>query len=83
MRSGKKTVDIALGLPVDHISCYALTIEPQTVLGHRVAKGLEVEMPDERIEDDYRYICDSAKSAGFDHYEVSNWARGRSWQGHS
>jgi len=71
-----KTVDIALGLPIDHISCYALTIEPQTVLGHRVAKGLEVEMTDERIEDDYRYICDSAKSAGFDHYEVSNWARG-------
>ena len=72
----EKTVNIALGLPVDHISCYALTIEPQTVLGHRVAKGLEVEMPDERIQDDYRYICDSAKDAGFDHYEVSNWSRG-------
>ena len=73
----EQTVDIALGLPIDHISCYALTIEPRTVLGNRVAKGLEIEMPDERVEKDYRYICDSAKIAGFDHYEVSNWARGK------
>ena len=74
----ERTVDIALGLPIDHISCYALTIEPRTVLGNRVAKGLETEMPDERVENDYRYICDAANSAGFDHYEVSNWARGKS-----
>ncbi|MDE0918354.1 MAG: coproporphyrinogen-III oxidase family protein, partial [Flavobacteriales bacterium] len=44
----EQTVDMALGLPIDHISCYALTIEPRTVLGSRVAKGLETEMPDER-----------------------------------
>jgi oxygen-independent coproporphyrinogen-3 oxidase len=75
-----KTVDIALGLPIDHISCYALTIEPRTVLGYRVAKGLEVEMPDKKVEGDYRYICDAAKSAGFVHYEISNWARGESGQ---
>ena len=74
----EQTVDIALGLPIDHISCYALTVEPRTVLGNRVAKGLETEMPDERIEKDYRYISDAANSAGFDHYEVSNWARGKS-----
>lgn len=74
----EQTVDIALGLPIDHISCYALTVEPRTVLGSRVAKGLETEMPDERVEKDYRYICDAANSEGFDHYEVSNWARGKS-----
>lgn len=74
----EQTVDMALGLPIDHISCYALTIEPRTVLGSRVAKGLETEMPDERVEKDYSYICDAANSAGFDHYEVSNWARGES-----
>lgn len=74
----EQTVDIALGLPIDHISCYALTVEPKTVLGSRVAKGLETEMPDERVEKDYRYICDAANSKGFDHYEVSNWARGKS-----
>ena len=73
----EKTVDIAMQLQIDHISCYALTIEPRTVLGNRVAKGQEIEMPDERVEKDYRYICDSAKSAGFNHYEVSNWARGK------
>ena len=74
----EQTVDIALGLPIDHISCYALTVEPRTVLGSRVTKGLETEMPDERVEKDYRYICDAANSEGFDHYEVSNWARGKS-----
>ncbi|PCJ81910.1 MAG: coproporphyrinogen III oxidase [Bacteroidetes bacterium] len=70
-----KTVETALSLPIDHISCYALTVEPRTVLGARVKKGIEVEMPDERLERDYLFICDSAKKAGFDHYEVSNWAK--------
>ena len=72
----KKTVDLALTLPINHISCYALTVEPKTVLGFRVAKGLEAETPDEKVELEYNYLCSAAYKAGFVHYEVSNWARG-------
>ncbi len=72
----QKTVEMALSLPIDHISCYALTIEPKTVLGARIKSGVEIEMPDERLEKDYAIICDEMRKAGFDHYEVSNWAKG-------
>ena len=74
--SWQETVKKALSLPIDHISCYALTVEPKTVLGARVKSGKEVEAPDELIEADYSHLCREAKEAGFIHYEVSNWARG-------
>jgi oxygen-independent coproporphyrinogen III oxidase len=72
----KETVDKALTLPINHISCYALTIEPKTVFGYRVSKGLETTASDEKIEADYEYLCSAAKKTGFIHYEVSNWALG-------
>jgi oxygen-independent coproporphyrinogen-3 oxidase len=72
----RETVDKALNLPINHISCYALTVEPKTVLGHRVSEGIEKVAPDEKIEADYEYLCSAAKKAGFIHYEVSNWAIG-------
>lgn len=73
----ERTVEIALSLPIDHISCYSLTVEPRTVLGARIAKGLEKEAPEELVESNYNHICKSASEAGFDHYEVSNWSRSK------
>lgn len=69
------TIEKAFSLPIDHISCYALTLEPKTVLGARVKKGTEKEAPDELIEKDYSRLCSMAHRNGFIHYEVSNWAR--------
>jgi oxygen-independent coproporphyrinogen-3 oxidase len=73
--SWEKTIEKAFSLPIDHISCYALTVEPRTVLGARVKKGLEKEAPDELIEKDYSELCAFTKENGFLHYEVSNWAK--------
>lgn len=73
--SWRDTVKKALDLPINHISCYALTVESRTVLGHRVSKGLVTAAPDSLVEEDYNVICDLNRAAGFDHYEVSNWAK--------
>jgi oxygen-independent coproporphyrinogen-3 oxidase len=73
----KRTVEVALNLPIDHISCYSLTIESRTVLGRRIAKGLEKEAPEALVESNYNHICKAASDAGFEHYEVSNWSRGK------
>jgi oxygen-independent coproporphyrinogen-3 oxidase len=73
----RQTVDIALGLPIDHISCYSLTIEPRTVLGIRISKGLEKEAPEALVEEDYNHLCIAASEAGLEHYEVSNWSLGQ------
>ena len=64
-----------LAHPIDHLSAYILTIEPRTVLGHRVANG-EQEVPaDKQVIEAYRQLCERAKKSGFEHYEVSNFAR--------
>ena len=73
-RDWKDDVARALALPVQHLSAYALTVEPQTVLGSRVAKGQEQEAPDERTVAEYRLLCDTMNQRGWTHYETSNWA---------
>ncbi|MBM71255.1 MAG: coproporphyrinogen III oxidase [Crocinitomicaceae bacterium] len=74
-KSWTDTIEKAFYLPIDHISCYALTIEPKTVLGARVKKDIEKAAPDKLIENDYSELCLMAQHNGFIHYEVSNWAR--------
>tara|TARA_Y100000589_G_scaffold327703_1_gene370119 strand:+ start:631 stop:1773 length:1143 start_codon:yes stop_codon:yes gene_type:complete len=71
-----QTVKEVLGMQIDHVSCYALTVEPKTVLGSWVKSGRVKEAPDKLIVADYTLLCDEALKAGFNHYEVSNWASG-------
>ena len=71
-----QTVKEALDMQINHISCYALTIEPKTVLGSWVKKGHVKEAPDKLMEADYAFLCNESLKAGFNHYEVCSWARG-------
>ena len=72
------TVDLALGCSIDHLSAYALAVEPGTKLAARVRRGdLPVPDPDEAA-DRYLVIDDACRHAGMDRYELSNWSRGES-----
>jgi oxygen-independent coproporphyrinogen-3 oxidase len=71
----RASLDRALESGADHLSCYALTIEEGTPLAARVARG-EVQEPDpDAVADMYSLAEDVLAGAGFEHYEVSNWAR--------
>ncbi len=59
----------------EHLSCYALTIEPATSLGRKVAAGLVPEPDPDLQADMYDFACRVLDEAGYEHYEVSNWAR--------
>ncbi|HYU58307.1 MAG TPA: radical SAM family heme chaperone HemW [Actinomycetota bacterium] len=73
--SWARTLRAALDLDVEHVSCYALTVEPNTELASRV-RGGSVPAPDaDEQADRYEAACRVLGGAGFDHYEVSNWAR--------
>ena len=65
-----------LAMPVDHVSAYALSVHANTPLGRAVAAG-RVPPPDDDVQrerfDEVRAILGAA---GFEHYEVSNFARG-------
>jgi oxygen-independent coproporphyrinogen-3 oxidase len=65
----------ALGLHPDHISLYGLTVEPHTPLGRWKARGEVAEAPEERYAAEFLQAHRVLSTAGFDHYEVSNFAR--------
>jgi len=60
---------------VTHVSAYGLTIEPRTPLAKWVRSGRITPTPDAIYGDEYRYLSRGLETAGFAHYEVSNFAR--------
>jgi oxygen-independent coproporphyrinogen III oxidase len=74
-RSWNADLAAALALEPAHVSLYGLTVEPHTPLGRRRARGEVTESPDERYESEFLAAHDALTDAGFEHYEVSNFAR--------
>lgn len=74
--SWQQTLETALAAEPDHVSAYALIVEEGTRLGVRVDRG-ELPMPDDDdLADKYLLTDEVLGQAGFEWYEVSNWARG-------
>jgi oxygen-independent coproporphyrinogen-3 oxidase len=71
----RATLEAAIGAGPDHVSAYALTIEPQTRLGARVRRGQLPAPVDDVLADRYAMADDALGAAGYAWYEVSNWAR--------
>jgi putative oxygen-independent coproporphyrinogen III oxidase len=69
------TLERAVGLEPEHLSAYALTIEPATKFGRLVAAGRLAEPDEDDLADRYDTACAVLARAGYRHYEVSNWAR--------
>ena len=66
----------ALDMAIDHLSLYQLTIEEGTAFGDRLARGRLGGLPDEALAADmYEMTLEMCGAAGFDAYEVSNFAR--------
>lgn len=62
-----------LGIP--HISCYCLTVEDGTALGNWVKKGKQPPMDEEKAIRQFEWLMEAAVLEGFEHYEISNFAR--------
>jgi len=65
-----KTLDTLLSYPITHLSAYSLQLEPGTPLGDGARP-----MEEEQEEELWLLLCQKAKEAGFEHYEISNFAR--------
>lgn len=71
----KRSVEAALSLEPDHISAYALGIEPGTKMGMQLRRGLiPVPDPDDQATK-YEFADAAFTDAGYPWYEISNWAR--------
>jgi oxygen-independent coproporphyrinogen-3 oxidase len=72
----QRDIDSALALNVEHISAYCLMIEEGTPLWRLKMKDEKLKMPDEELERlMYEVLIDKLTAAGYEHYEISNFAK--------
>lgn len=69
----KQSLDFILNLKPKHVSCYILKIEPNTAFGKTDINALNLPN-DDLTADMYLQMCETLKDAGFEHYEISNFA---------
>ncbi len=69
-----KTLQGVVAMNVQHISAYHLTIEENTRFGRMLARGEMHETEEERSEAEFLQVHNILTAAGFEHYEVSNYA---------
>lgn len=68
-------LDKAKQLPINHLSCYALTVEQGTPLAKLIKQGKRSNTNDEQAERHFRILQQWASENNFSHYEVSNLAK--------
>lgn len=84
-----KHLDIAIKKNIPHISSYALTIEPNTALEKLIAKNRRQPVDPEKQAEQFLLLMQTMEQAGYEHYEISNFAKpdmrskhnSRYWQG--
>ncbi|MFY7935676.1 MAG: radical SAM family heme chaperone HemW [Candidatus Nanopelagicus sp.] len=77
------SIEAALALPISHISAYALIVEPGTKLAAQIKRG-EVEQVDDDLTAEKYLMADQLfTKAGFNWYELSNWAKNESHSKHN
>lgn len=70
----KWNVDQLIKWRIPHISCYALTVEPKTALEHLIQSGKFPEVSAEKQAAHFTLLMQWLKEAGYEHYEISNFA---------
>ncbi|WP_312174524.1 radical SAM family heme chaperone HemW [Chryseobacterium sp.] len=75
MEIWKQNLNKTIALEVPHISSYALTVEPKTALENWISKGKVISPKEEEQNQEFYYLSDILKDKGFEHYEVSNFAK--------
>jgi oxygen-independent coproporphyrinogen-3 oxidase len=71
----KLTLEQAVALQPDHISCYQLTFHEGTPFGFRLARGKMSELPEEEQAEIFLFTHEFLRDHGYPAYEVSNFAR--------
>ncbi len=70
-----RTLDRAVTLGPEHISLYSLTVEHGTPLYDVVRRGVQAPPDDDVAADFYMLASERLSAAGYEQYEISNWAR--------
>ena len=69
-----ENLQTALEYGIPHLSCYCLTVEEGTALHHFVGKGQQSPVDEEKAARQFEYLQRETECAGYEHYEISNFA---------
>ncbi|MBL0137558.1 MAG: radical SAM family heme chaperone HemW [Bacteroidetes bacterium] len=79
----EKNMETAFTLGVKHLSCYSLTVEPRTALAKLIRDRKVQEVDEEMSAIHFAMLMDRAAWAGFEHYEISNFAKPGNYSKHN
>lgn len=71
----QKTMETTLSLSPEHISLYALTLRPNTPLANKIKREKWILPEEDTLCAMYEWAVSELESAGYEHYEISNFAR--------
>jgi oxygen-independent coproporphyrinogen-3 oxidase len=71
----KQNVDKAISLQIPHLSCYALTVEPKTPLDKMIRQQQTENINPEKQSEQFLLLMQWLEDAGYEHYEISNFAK--------
>ncbi len=71
----KRNLDLVFEKNIPHISCYALTVEPKTALDKMITLKKTAPIDAEKQARQFISLMERMEAAGYDHYEISNFAR--------
>jgi oxygen-independent coproporphyrinogen-3 oxidase len=75
LREWRRTLDGAVDLGPEHLSCYILTVDERVPMGRDVASGRLTLPDDDAVAEQYLLTQERLAGAGYQQYEISNWAR--------
>src|SRR5262249_24890380 len=71
----KRNVDRTIALGIPHLSCYALTVEPKTALDKMIRAHETPNVNPDHQSEQFLLLMHSMNDAGYEHYEISNFAK--------
>ena len=71
----KQNVEKVIALNIPHISCYALTVEPKTPLYKMIKEKKKEDIQQEKQAEQFLLLMEWLENAGYEHYEISNFAK--------
>lgn len=75
LKSFKNTLEKAVSLNTEHISCYSLILEEGTKLFEEYEEGKILLPDDETDRENYAHACEFLKKSGYSQYEISNFSK--------
>jgi oxygen-independent coproporphyrinogen III oxidase len=74
----KYSLKAALEMSPDHLSLYSLIVEEDTPLAKKIQNHILPELDEDIAAEQYEWSCSLLEEAGYNHYEISNWAKNSS-----